>query len=150
MNMKRINVETVVGVFLVAGFACFAYLAVRLGDVNLFGTQYYRVKAYFASVAGLKPGANVEIAGVKVGKVSDIDLDQETYEALVTLEILKGVQIQDDVIASIKTAGIIGDKYVSLKPGGSDTYLQDGDMIQDTESAIDLEELVSKYIFEKD
>ncbi len=148
--MKRINVETVVGLFLVAGFACFAYLAARLGDVNLLGAQNYHVKAYFSSVAGLKPGASVEIAGVNVGKVSEIDLDQETYEALVTLEIEKDVKIKDDTIASIKTAGIIGDKYVSLKPGGSDTYLKDGDVIADTESAIDIEELVSKYIFEKE
>ncbi len=148
--MKRINIETIVGLFLVAGFVCFAYLAVRLGDVNLFGSKFYHLKAYFTSVAGLKQGADVEMAGVNVGRVSDITLDQQTYEAIVTLEIRQGVKVQEDVIASVKTAGIIGDKYISLKPGGSDIYLKDGDIIQDTESALDLEELVSKYIFEKE
>ncbi len=147
--MSRINLESVVGLFLVAGFVCFAYLAVRLGDVNLFGSDAYHVKAYFTSVSGLKQGASVEMAGVKIGRVSRIALDPKTYEAIVTMELQPKVKIQEDSIASIKTSGIIGDKYVSIKPGGSDEYLSDGGIIQDTESALDIEELISKYIFGK-
>ncbi len=147
--MSRINIESVVGLFLVIGFVCFAYLAVRLGDVNLFGSDAYHITAYFTSVSGLKEGASVEMAGVKIGRVSHIALDPKTYEAVVTLEVQPGVKIQEDSIASIKTSGIIGDKYVSIKPGGADTYVADGGIIEDTESALDIEELVSKYIFEK-
>ncbi len=147
---SRFNIETVVGIFLILGFICFAYLAVKLGDINLFKQDFYRVSAHFTSVSGLKKGANVELAGVKIGKVSNIALDNENYEAAVTMQIRKEVKLPEDVIASIKTSGIIGDKYVSIQPGGSDVYLKDGDEIMETESALDIEELISKYIFEKE
>jgi len=146
--MKKINVETGVGIFLIAGLLCLGYLSIKLGDVNLFGTKQYTIKAKFANVSGLKEGAVVEIAGVPVGKVSKINLND--YEAQVALSINPDVKIQDDSIASIRTQGIIGDKYVKLKVGGSDQFLADGDELFETESAIELEELVSKYIFEKE
>jgi phospholipid/cholesterol/gamma-HCH transport system substrate-binding protein len=145
--MKRFSLELVVGIFLIVGFLCFVYLAVRLGKVDIFRSSDYVVKARFASVTGLKPDAMVEIAGVQVGKVARISLDEE--KALVEMLISSQVKLSDDTIASIRTMGIIGDKYVNLSPGGSDRYIQAGGMITETESAIDLEELVSKYIFGK-
>lgn len=147
--MKRYNVEMAVGVFLVAGFICFAYLSVKLGDVNLFGEQTYTVTARFGSVSGLKEGATVEMAGVAIGSVRQIVLDPKDYEAVVELAIEKQVRLQEDSIASIRTSGIIGDKYVDVSPGGLEDYIADGGRIVETESAINIEKLVSKYIFEK-
>jgi phospholipid/cholesterol/gamma-HCH transport system substrate-binding protein len=146
--MKKITVETLVGIFMIGGFVCLAYLAVKLGDVSLFGTKDYIVKARFANIAGLKEGSEVEIAGVNVGKVAKISLNN--YQALVELLIKPGVKIQEDSIAAIRTQGIIGDKYVKIQPGGADEYIKPNGTISETQSAIELEELVSKYIFEKD
>ncbi|OHB25010.1 MAG: outer membrane lipid asymmetry maintenance protein MlaD [Desulfuromonadaceae bacterium GWC2_58_13] len=147
--MNRLNVEVAVGIFLVAGFLCFAWLSVKLGNVDLFGGNEYTVKANFSSVSGLKEGAPVEIAGVKIGKVSRIHLQEKTYEAEVELTLDRVVKLQEDSIASIRTSGIIGDRYVSISPGGSEEIIQAGGSIFETESAINLEELVSKYVFEK-
>jgi phospholipid/cholesterol/gamma-HCH transport system substrate-binding protein len=146
--MKRFNLEMLVGVFLVVGFLCFAWLAVKLGDVRLFGDSSYTVSARFGSISGLKPGAAVEIAGVRVGRVNRITLDQERYEAVVELAINPDVRLTEDSIASIRTAGIIGDRYVSISPGGAMDYIEPGGRIYETESAINLEELISRYIFE--
>ncbi len=146
--MRKINIETGVGIFVVVGLICLAYLSVKLGDVSLFGTKQYIVTARFANVSGLKEGATVEVAGVTVGKVTSIHLDN--YEALVKMLIDPGVKLQEDSIASIRTQGIIGDKYIKIKPGGSSEYVQKGGDILETESAIELEELIGKYIFDKE
>ncbi len=146
--MKKISLETGVGVFMVIGFLCFAWISVRLGDVNLFAEDTYKVSARFTSVTGLKTGATVEIAGVTVGKVDSIDLHPEDYEAIVHMKINRGVKIQEDTIASIRTTGIIGDRFVKLSPGGLDETIEEGGEILETEGAISLEELISKYIFE--
>jgi phospholipid/cholesterol/gamma-HCH transport system substrate-binding protein len=146
--MKKITIETGVGIFILIGLLCLGYLSVKLGDVSIFGTKQYLVKARFANVSGLKEGAQVEIAGVIVGKVSRIDLDD--YEAYVEMLIEPQVKIQDDAIASIRTQGIIGDKYVKIKPGGGSEYVAAEDEIMETESTIELEELVTKYMFEKE
>ncbi|OQY16284.1 MAG: outer membrane lipid asymmetry maintenance protein MlaD [Desulfobacteraceae bacterium 4572_35.1] len=147
--MKRFNVEIVVGLFMLLGFASFVYLSVKLGDVQLFGNNCYTVQARFGSVAGLKLGASVNIAGVEVGKVAEISLDPDTYDALVSLELEPEVELQDDSIASIRTAGMIGDRYISISPGGSPDIIEPGGELTETESSINLEELISKYIFEK-
>jgi len=140
----------VVGVFLLAGFLSFAWLAVKMGDINPFANETYPVTARFTSISGLKEGSTIELAGVIVGKVSSIELDTGDYEAVVQLNIDKQVELQDDTIASIRTAGIIGDKYIKISPGGSDIILEAGDEIEETEPAISLEELVSKYIFDSE
>lgn len=147
--MKRFNAEIVVGLFMLIGFSCFTYLSVKLGDVDLFGNDRYQVEARFSSVAGLKVGASIQIAGVSVGKVAAIGLDPVSYDALVYLEIEPEIELQDDCIASIRTAGMIGDRYVSISPGGSPILLEEGDEIFETESAINIEELISKYVFGK-
>jgi len=92
----------------------------------------------------------VEIAGVQVGKVAKVRLDPEYYDAVVSMAIDKGVSLQEDSIASIRTAGIIGDRYVKISPGGSPEAIAPGGEITETESAINIEELISKYIFEKE
>ena len=147
--MKRFSLEMAVGMFLVAGFVCAAYLSIKLGNLNLFGDNTYTIEADFTTVTGLKAGAAVEIAGVKIGRVSSITLDPGSYQAHVKMAIQNGVQIQEDSIASIRTSGIIGDKYVNISPGGSPERIQPGGKISETESAVILEELLSKYIFEK-
>jgi phospholipid/cholesterol/gamma-HCH transport system substrate-binding protein len=146
--MYKRSTEVIVGIFVIIGALCIIYLTVSLGGVDIFGTPYYNVVAEFDSVSGLRKGASVEMAGVPMGKVLDINL--EDYRADVTIGILKGVELSDDTIASIRTQGVIGDKFVKITPGGSDVMLQPGDLIVDTESAISLEELISKYIFESD
>ena len=148
--MKKLNVEMAVGVFLVAGFLCFAYLSVKLGDVNLFGDKTYSLTARFHSVSGLKEGDIVEMAGVQIGTVKKIELDPNEYEAVVHVDLQGDVRLQEDSIASIRTAGIIGSKYVDITPGGLEDYIEPGGEIFETESAINLEKLVSKYIFEKE
>ncbi len=137
--------EISVGIFMMVGIACLVYLSVNLGNVDLFGSNSFNIEAKFGSIEGLEVAASVEIAGVPVGKVKRITLEEN--EALVQMEITKGTKITDDTIASIRTKGVIGDKFVKLSPGGSDEFLGDNDVIIDTESAISLEELVSKYIF---
>ncbi|MEW6570207.1 MAG: outer membrane lipid asymmetry maintenance protein MlaD [Nitrospirota bacterium] len=145
--MKRITTETLVGLFIVIGLASLAYLAIKLGDINLFKTDEYVVRARFVNVSGLKVGSEVEIAGVKVGKVSKIYLDNS--EAIVELLIDDQVKIPDDSSASIRTQGIIGDKFIKISPGGSEDYIAANGIITETESAVDIEQLISKYIFEK-
>ncbi len=146
--MKKFNIETGVGIFIVIGLLCLGYLSINLGGMNLFGSEQYTVKARFANVSGLKEGASVEVAGVPVGKVAKIDL--EDYEASVSLMINPEVKLQEDVIASIRTQGIIGDKYIKIKTGGADEYIGNDGEILETESALELEELISKYMFEKE
>ena len=148
--MNKMNLEMIVGLFLLAGFASFSWLAVKMGDIRFFMEDSYPVSARFISISGLKEGALIELAGVKIGKVTNIELDADEYEAVVRMNISKDVRLQDDSIASIRTAGIIGDRYIKLTPGGSEDYLGPGDEIEETESAISLEELVSKYIFDSE
>lgn len=146
--MERWTMETYVGLFVVAGLAGMFYLATKMGEVGVFSPETYTVQARFTSVSGLKQGGLVELAGVRVGKVQKIELDAGEYEAVVYLDVSKDVELQEDSIASIRTAGIIGDRYVKLTPGGADIVIEDGGEIIETESAISIEELVSKYIFE--
>jgi phospholipid/cholesterol/gamma-HCH transport system substrate-binding protein len=143
--MKKMPVELAVGIFVLIGIVCVGYLTIKLGKMEIIGDNYYSLTARFQSATGLKSGADIEIAGVRVGQVGKIDLDLEEQVALVELRIEKKIQLTDDVIASVKTAGLIGDKYIKLSPGGSEDYLEPGDLIVETESAIDIEELISKY-----
>ncbi|OCC15110.1 putative ABC transporter, periplasmic component YrbD [Dissulfuribacter thermophilus] len=145
--MNRYKIETAVGLFVFIGIVCIAYLTIKLGKMELIGSNYYIVYAQFDSVSGLKKDSNVEIAGVPVGRVSSIKLDPKEKIAIVGLKIAKDIKLEDDCIASIKTRGLIGDKFVKIIPGGSDTFLKPGDTIVDTESAVDIEDLIGKYVF---
>jgi phospholipid/cholesterol/gamma-HCH transport system substrate-binding protein len=138
-----------VGVFVLLGIICVGYLTFRLGEVEILGDKYYPLNARFTSVTGLKVGAQVEIAGVQVGQVDAIVLDRKNLVAMVRLKIKEGLNLSDDVIASVKSAGLLGDKYIQLSPGGSDRILKPGEMIIETEPALDIEALISKYAFGK-
>ncbi len=145
--MTKYKLETGVGIFVLIGLACIGYLTVKLGKMEILGENFYPVRAKFFSVSGLKSGAAVEMAGVQIGQVESIDLDTDRYVADVTMKIQKDVKITEDTIASIKTTGLIGDKFVKLSPGNSEIYLEPGEVIIDTESALDIEELVGKFVF---
>lgn len=146
--MRKFGVETAVGAFVIVGFICFAFMAIKLGSIEVFESDRYSVAARFDSVEGLKTGAPVEIAGVRVGMVDEIRIDAEEFEAVVTFSVEPQVIIPSDSIASIRTAGIIGDKFVKITPGADEENLVEGSEIFETESSISIEELVSKYIFE--
>lgn len=145
--MERTRINIVVGLFMVIGIAALAYLSIQLGRVSFLGTRGYSVTVDFPSVGGLKSGSTVEIAGVEIGRVESIGLDN--YQARVKLRLQSGVKLQEDSIASIKTKGLIGEKYVRISPGGSDKIIQPGGKIREVEAPVDFEELLSKYIFGK-
>jgi phospholipid/cholesterol/gamma-HCH transport system substrate-binding protein len=147
--MKQTSVELGVGVFVLLGILCVGYLTVRLGEVEVLGDKYYTLNARFTSVTGLKVGAQVEIAGVQVGQVDAISLDPKENVAMVRLKIKEGIQLSDDTIASVQTAGLLGDRFIQLSPGGSDQFLNSGDKIIETEPALNIESLIRKYAFGK-
>ncbi len=145
--MQKYARETWVGVFVCIGLLCVAYLTVKLGKMEVFSRTGYTLTARFFSVSGLRVGADVEMAGVPVGKVTAIDFDVDNFSATVSLAIPSAVRLTADAIASIKTSGLIGDKYIRISQGGAPELLQNGDEIEETESAIDLEAAISKYVF---
>jgi phospholipid/cholesterol/gamma-HCH transport system substrate-binding protein len=142
--MEKTKLELVVGVFVLVGLVCLAYLSVKLGKLELIGGGVYEVEAQFNSASGLKPGSAIEIAGVEVGRVRGITLNQD--RAMVKLAVNDTIKLYTDTIASIKTRGIIGEKFLALSPGGGGDPLKPGDTIRDTESGLDLEELVSQFV----
>ncbi|MGD8993005.1 MAG: outer membrane lipid asymmetry maintenance protein MlaD [Desulfobacterales bacterium] len=145
--MKKYTQETVVGIFVVIGLLAIAYMTVNLGNVGFFGEKAYSLVAKFTSVSGLRVGNPVNMLGLEIGRVESFEMDQENQVAVVTLKINNGIEIFDDAIASIKTEGLIGDKYISIDAGGGGDLLADGDTITDTESPTDIMDLVSKYAF---
>ncbi|MFZ7127232.1 MAG: outer membrane lipid asymmetry maintenance protein MlaD [Desulfobacterales bacterium] len=145
--MKRYAKETVVGIFMAAGILCIAYMAVKLGDVGLFAKDTYPLYARFKKVTGLRVGNPVQMVGLDVGRVAGFSLDQKDMVAVVELRIRNGITIYDDAIASIKTEGLIGDKYVEVDAGGAGEPLAPGETIFDTESPVDINEIISKYAF---
>lgn len=147
--MKRTSMEAWVGVFVAVGLAAVGYLTVKLGRMELLQGDYYQLHARFQNVTGLKTGSAVEIAGVPVGRVAAIRVNEKDFSAVVTLKIRSGVVLTEDTIASVKTQGLIGDKFVKLSPGGASTALKPGETMVETESAIDLEDLISRYIMGK-
>lgn len=139
-----------VGLLMLAGLAALAFLALELGDYSSPFARHYELRARFASTSGLREGAFVEIAGVRVGQVTAIELDPQTFDAVVRMRLDAGVTLPSDAIASIRTTGLIGEKFVKITPGGAEDRLPPGGEIVDTEASINIEELISKYIFEKD
>ena len=145
--MKKYPVETVVGIFVVIGLLCVGYMTVKLGKVSLFGDDYYPLYARFTSVSGLRVGSPVEIDGIQIGRVERMSIDNARQMALVELKIEKGIRVYDDASASIKTSGLIGDKFIKIDPGGGGDVLKPGGTVTDTTTAVDIEDLVSKYVF---
>jgi len=145
--MQKYSKETVVGIFVLIGLLCIGYMTVKLGDVGLFEDDTYLLTARFSKVTGLRAGSAVNMLGLEVGRVGKMTMDQDKQQAVVELRINKGVKVYDDAIASIKTEGLIGDRYVSIDAGGSGDLLKAGDAIIETQSPTDIMDLVSKYAF---
>jgi phospholipid/cholesterol/gamma-HCH transport system substrate-binding protein len=145
--MKRSALDLGVGIFVLVGLVALVGMSVKLGRVDFLGNRGYVVSADFPSVGGLKAGSTIEIAGVEVGRVDRILL--QDYQARVVMVIQPGIKLQEDSIASIKTKGLIGERYVRISPGGSDKIIPPNGRIREVEPPVDIEELLSKYIFGK-
>jgi phospholipid/cholesterol/gamma-HCH transport system substrate-binding protein len=145
--MKKFNIEFTVGLFVIAGIFCLGYLSIKLGGMELIGSQGYDVYALFSNSGGLKQGSSVMIAGVEVGRIRSIGLDD--YQARIVMNLNKDVKIQEDAIAAIKTKGLIGEKFIEITPGGAETLLLPGGKIRETLPPVDFEQLISKYVFGK-
>ncbi|WP_417909932.1 outer membrane lipid asymmetry maintenance protein MlaD [Candidatus Electronema sp. PJ] len=139
------RIEIVVGLFLVLGLAAFGWLAVQLGEVSwLTGSRTYTVYAEFENISGIKSGSEVQIAGVAVGTVAELRLNEDG-KAVAAFKLNKNVKIPKDSIASVKSQGIIGDKFIRILPGGDTASYKPGETIVDTESSLDIESLISKF-----
>lgn len=145
--MRRFDLELTVGLFLIAGIVCLGYLSIRLGRMELLGTEGYEVYGLFSNTGGLKSGSAVAIAGVQVGRVKEISL--QDYQARVVMSLPFKVKVQEDSIAAIKTRGLIGEKYVEITPGASDEILGAGKRIRETQPPVDIEQVISNYVFGK-
>ncbi|HMK53076.1 MAG TPA: outer membrane lipid asymmetry maintenance protein MlaD [Thermodesulfobacteriota bacterium] len=145
--MKKFDLEFAVGLFIIAGVICLGYLSIKLGKMEIVGERGYEIYGIFTNVGGLKVGSSVEMAGVSVGQVKSIRL--ENYQANVVLNLTKGVKIQEDAIVSVKTKGLVGEKYVEITPGGSEKVILPGGRIRETQPPIEIEELISKFVFGK-
>jgi phospholipid/cholesterol/gamma-HCH transport system substrate-binding protein len=145
--MKKFDLELAVGLLIIAGIICLGYLSIKLGKMEVWGGKGYDVDAIFSDVGGLKIGASIEIAGVEVGRVKSITLDN--YQARVVLNLAENVKLQEDAIASIKTKGLIGEKFIEITTGGLEKVIPPGGRIRETQAAVDLEELISKFVFGK-
>jgi phospholipid/cholesterol/gamma-HCH transport system substrate-binding protein len=135
----------IVGLFVLVGLACLGYLAIKLGKLEVFGATGYTVTADFPSVAGLKVGDPVEIAGERIGRVDSIGLSEDD-RARVTLRLNDGVKLQEDAIASVRARGLIGDKFTLISPGASDKIIPPGGKIRETESPPDIPDLIGKIV----
>jgi phospholipid/cholesterol/gamma-HCH transport system substrate-binding protein len=148
--MTRRGIETLVGVFVLLGFVAIGYLALKAANLAAMTVgETYTVTARFDNIGGLKPRAPVKSAGVTVGRVASISLDPQTFQGLVTLELEKRFEFPKDTSASILTAGLLGDQYVGLNPGGDDKNLMQGDTIKLTQSAVVLENLIGQFLYNR-
>jgi phospholipid/cholesterol/gamma-HCH transport system substrate-binding protein len=148
--MKRSTIDVWVGLFVAAGLAAVLFLALRVGNLASFSRgETYDVQAKFANIGGLKPRAPIKSAGVVVGRVSDIQFDNQSYEAIVTFTIESRYQFPRDTSAKILTSGLLGEQYVGLEAGGDSAMLKDGGQLRLTQSAVVLENLISQFLFNK-
>ncbi|MGB7650464.1 MAG: outer membrane lipid asymmetry maintenance protein MlaD [Gallionella sp.] len=148
--MERTTVDLWVGMFVVGGIAALVMLAMKVGNLSTYNVaETYQVQAYFSNIGGLKPKASIKSAGVLVGRVTDISLDAERYEAKVTMSVDKRYQFPTDTYANILTSGLLGEQYIGLIPGGDEQMLKAGEQIKHTQSAVVMEELISKFIYSK-
>ena len=145
--MKPTKLELFAGLFVAIGIAAIAWLTIQLGAGALVGGDTYLIEARFTNTSGLSKGGNVVVAGVPVGRVESIRVDPADFTAIVSLRVLSHLKLPTDTIASIKTTGLIGDKFIAIAPGADETYLKPGDRIVDTESSVDLESLIGKMAF---
>ena len=148
--MERTTLDLWVGAFVVAGIAALVMLAMKVGNLGTYNmSDTYQLHAYFSNIGGLKPKASIKSAGVLVGRVTGISLDTERYEANVVMSLDKRYQFPKDTFADILTSGLLGEQYIGLQPGGDSEMLKNGDQIKKTQSAVILEDLIGKFIFNK-
>jgi phospholipid/cholesterol/gamma-HCH transport system substrate-binding protein len=145
--MKKYSMETAVGIFVLIGLICVGYMTVKLGKVSLFGEDTYPLYARFASASGLRVGSAVEVYGLEVGSVKSLNIDSDKQMAVVGIAVYKSLKVYDDAAATIKTSGLIGDKYVKIEPGGSGELIKQGGFITQTTVPADIEDLIGKYAF---
>jgi phospholipid/cholesterol/gamma-HCH transport system substrate-binding protein len=145
--MQKYTMETTVGIFLVFGLLLIGYMTVKLGHISFLGDNTYPLTARFTSVTGLRPGSPVYMLGIEVGRVERLTMDQKDRKAAVEVRIQQGIKVYDDAIASIKTEGLIGDKYLGIDPGGAGALLGPGGAITETQPAVDIADLIGKYAF---
>lgn len=145
--MKQSKLELLVGAFVVLGLAAVTYLTIKLGAGSMLSGDTYAIEARFTNAGGLNSGSSVVVAGVSVGRVEEIRVDPADFSAIATLRVISGLKLPTDTMASIKTTGLIGDKYVLLAPGADETSLAAGARITMTESSVDLESLIGKMAF---
>jgi phospholipid/cholesterol/gamma-HCH transport system substrate-binding protein len=146
--MSRVNYEVIVGVFVLLGLLALGYLAIKLGRMEVIGGSGYTIYAKFSTVGGLRAGSSVEIAGVEIGRVERITL--ENFQARVAFRLNNSdLKLPEDSIASVRTKGLIGEQYVRISPGGSDQLLAHGAEITETEPPVDVMELIAQYAFGK-
>ena len=148
--MSKRTVEILVGLFVLLGLAAVLFLALKAANLTRFGAgETYALSARFDNIGGLKARAAVRSAGVVVGRITSISLDPKTYQGVVTLEVSGAYRFPKDSSAQILTAGLLGDQYIGLSPGGATDNLQPGDRIGQTQSAVVLENLIGQFLFNK-
>jgi phospholipid/cholesterol/gamma-HCH transport system substrate-binding protein len=145
--MTQARLEITVGVFVLAGLAAVAWLAIKIGAGSLMGADTYLVHARFTNAAGVNPGSNVVISGVTIGRVDDIHLNTDDFSAIVDLQVRSDIQLPTDSLVSVKTSGLIGDKYLAVRPGAETEMVKPGGMLTETESTVDIESLISRFAF---
>ena len=148
--MERTTLDLWVGMFVVAGVGALVVLAMKVGNLSTYNvSESYQLQAYFSNIGGLKPKASIKSAGVLVGRVTEINLDTERYEARVVMSIDKRYQFPKDTFANILTSGLLGEQYIGLAPGGDSEMLKTGEVIKKTQSAVVLEDLIGKFLYSK-
>ena len=148
--MERTTLDLWVGMFVVAGIAALVVLAFKVGNLSTYNvSDTYQLQAYFSNIGGLKPQASIKSAGVLVGRVTGITLDTQRYEAKVVMSIDKRYQFPKDTFANILTSGLLGEQYIGLAPGGDSVMLKGGDEIKQTQSAVVLEDMIGKFLYNK-
>ena len=148
--MDRTTLDLWVGMFVVAGIAALVMLAMKVGNLGTYNvSDTYQVHAYFTNIGGLKPKASIRSAGVLVGRVTAITLDTKKYEANVEMSIDKRYQFPNDTFANILTSGLLGEQYIGLMPGGDEEMVKNGGEFKQTQSAMVLEDLISKFMYSK-
>jgi phospholipid/cholesterol/gamma-HCH transport system substrate-binding protein len=148
--MERTTLDMWVGLFVVAGVAALVMLAMKVGNLGTYNvSDTYQVYAHFTNIGGLKPKASIRSAGVLVGRVTEITLDTESYEAKVVMSLDKRYQFPKDTFANILTSGLLGEQYIGLMPGGDTEMLKNGEQLKKTQSAMVLEDLISKFMYSK-
>lgn len=145
--MKKLDTAFFVGLFMIAGIVCLGYLSVKIARMEILGIKGYEVRAIFSNSGGLKKGSSIAIAGVEVGRIKSITLND--YQAEVVMNVRNEVKLQEDAIAAIKTKGLIGEKYIEITPGASEKIIPAGGKIRETLPPVDFEQLISQYVFGK-